>query len=162
MHKYMVALSLLLIFQLTACGAMGTCVCPEPTLNIFTDSELMVTAIRPGYPTRDDLQVGDRLLNARPAITQQDLSPDPIPFTDGYAVRALIRHRTPSVIATCCGGQPVPLIIQVERNGQIHELNVIWEEDTELPSPITQEISPLTSPIPTPTATPVPSHWSFF
>lgn len=163
MYKFLTLLGLLLLTLQSGCRT-GYCACAVPMLNIFTDRNLIVTEVSLYNPLHGELQIGDKLLNARPARQLPDLSPDPIPFTD-QAIKELIGYRMPALIASCCGGPPVPLILQVERNGEVIEIDAAREQ-YKLPTPTMRQTSPLVSPQPTPTPaptpTPVPRDWLYF
>lgn len=150
----------------------------KPVLGIATNDQLIVTDINP-YATADvqeNVQIGDKLLTARPAVTVPGLSPEPIPFTNRDIANTLIGHFITQ--PTCyTSGRILPLILQIEREGQIFEIDITWRNDTTLedakhptaaPNETWPMISPLDSPqptptpIPLPTQTPMPRDWLYF
>lgn len=162
----------LLLFLLPSCASYGNCSCAASRLGIFTDDSLAVTLVQPDSAAEvAGVQVGDQLLDLRPEKSEPDFSLEPVPFTDSDAIYELLEYKVPSLVSQpCCGGARIPLVLRIERNGEVVGLEINSALSSDAPATTQQHVSPLTSPIgtptplptPIPTRTPVPSDWRFF
>ena len=157
----------LLLLLLSGCAAVPSsvvCSCAAPVLGIFTDETLTVTVVQPYRPAdAANVQVGDKLIDLRPAKPEPGISSEPVPFTDRDAANELIWYTVPSLVPVrCCGGERLWLVLRVERAGEIVELDISSGYGLPWPPAPAQQGSPLTSPPPTPTVTPTPRDWLYF
>lgn len=167
MYKFLTLLGMLLLTLQSGCypsfPSSTVCDFGKPMLGVVANDQLIVVDvdIYAYADVRENVHVGDKLLTVRPAVTVPGISPESIPFTnrDIVANTLIGRYTIPPTCYT--RGQILPLVIQVEREGQIIDIDITWTDNVSQPTPIPSQtafqLSPLISPQPTPTAIPLPT-----